>query len=331
MNNKKLTIEEANKEYAKAIKNEDIKNVMSLLDAYPKIDIMQHTRIIDSLAATLCENNSQEIIKYLLEEKKRDDLFYYKTNSKEGLNFALWKIGEFNHVELLKYVIQYYKDKVLLSTIKDALKLCLRGASTKGHIEIIDYILLSKDLPVHPTLGETNYYAFQLACDGGHLELMKYYLFNKELKNRPKVTTYKNHAIRGASWNNHLDSVIYLLTSEELETHADIHAAGEVPLAAAIRNENIAMLDFLLKSPMLKEKGNIHYKKDLLFRNAVKKNKMEAVQYLICDYQIEKSPDIEKAINKRKDIQKMFEMRGLYKKLTENFPKKESNIKKIKI
>ena len=107
--------------------------------------------------------------------------------------------------------------------------------------------------------------------------------------------------------------VEYLLTSEELKEHADIHSAGESVLEAAISNENIAMMDFLLNSPKLKENSNLHHKNDLPFRSAVKHNKMVSIEYLIFDCDIKKSIDIENAIKKRRNIQKMFEIKFLNK------------------
>lgn len=332
-----LDIEEANEYYYSACKKNDIESIKYLLEKYDDINLIQNKGFSqDSAIDILCRYNHKEIIQYLLEVKNKKHIFLANVQAnrkkeKPAFSFSLWKIAEYNHLELLKYIISFYKEDVSLKTMQEGLSICLGGASAGGHIPFVDYLLLSPDLPVYPKLSANNYHPFQLACDNGHIELIKYYLFNEKLKHRPKVDTYNNYAVRIAAWKNHFDLVEYLLTSEDLKEHADIHSAGEGVLEAAIRNENIPMIDFLLHSPKLKEHANLHHKNDLPFRSAVKHNKMLSIQYLICDCEIEKSDDIEFSIKKRRDIKKMFEMRVLYNKLTTNLIAKDNTIKKEKI
>lgn len=330
---KDLDIKEADNYYYNACKENDIESVKYLVQNYKDLNLTQdfNRGIRESAIDVLCKLNHKEIIQYLLEVEGRKEIFVTESGQQLHFSFSLWNIGKYNHLDLLKYVFNFFKNELSTKSLKDGLRTLLNGASAGGHIEIVDYLLLSEELKVKPNLADRNYFAFQLATENGHIELVKYYLLNKKLKCRPTVSNYKNHAIRYASWKNHFDLVEYLLTSKELSEHADIHAAGESVLEAAIGNENIPMIEFLLKSEKLKDHADLHHKNDLPFRNAVKNNNMLSLQYLICDYEIEQSPEIKKSISKRKDIQKMFEMRGLYKKLSTTLLPKENKVKKEKI
>lgn len=314
-----LEIETANEYYFSACEKNEIENIKYLLEKYPDIDIIQKTDFSkDSAIDILCKYNHKEIIQYLLEVKNKINIFLpnvqiKRLKEKPTFSSSLWKISENNHFDLLKYIISFYKSKVSLKILQEGLNIFLNGASAGGNILIVDYLLFTPELPIYPKLSANNYQSFQLACDNGHLDLIKYYLSNEKLKHRPKIDTYNNYAVRSAAWKNYFYLVEYLLTSEELKEHADIHSAGESVLEAAISNENIAMMDFLLNSPKLKENSNLHHKNDLPFRSAVKHNKMVSIEYLIFDCDIKKSIDIENAIKKRRNIQKMFEIKFLNK------------------
>lgn len=330
-----LNTVEVNEALFNACKDNDIEGVSFLLENYPSCDFSYKDNVTeDNCITILFKNHCVDIIKYLIQEKNKKDLFTtsnYKNSEKQFTIDVMWNLGKYPNIELLNYILLAYKKDLTLKGIKESLGMCLRAASYTGHIDLVKYLLLSKNLPVHPNLSENNYYYYQMAAEGGHLDIVKFYLLSPELKKRPKVRNYNDNAVRFAAWRNHLPVVEYLLTSKELPEHADIHATGESVLNAAIRNENIEMLKFLLTSPLLKEHSDIHYKNDLMFRTALKENKVLSLQYLICDYEIALNDNIKKAIKKRIDIQKMFEMRSLYKKLNNKLIEKQTKTKTEKI
>lgn len=330
-----LEIEEANHYYWEACKNNNIEDAKLLLENYPDIDIEQSDDYkVDSAIKWVIRHNNREFLHYLLEEKDKKDKFlatHYKHKEAQISFEILWSIGETGNIDLLKYILDIFQDKLNKKGLKYTLETCLRAASSKGNLKLIKYLLLNDELEVKPSLSQSNYFPYQLAASGGYLEIIKFYLLSPDLKHKPTVSTYNHYAPRAAAWNNHFELLEYLLTNEDLKEKADIHACNDSYLFAAIRHENIEMLDFLLKSPKLKEHSDLHHKNDLAFRTAVKDNKILVLQYLICDYEIEKSEHINKAIKKRRDIQKMFEMGKLYKKLMNNLPEKTIKNKKEKI
>lgn len=326
-----LEIEEANDYYAQAYKDNNLEIVTFLVEKYPELDIVQGYPK-ETVLTLLCQNDSQEILDYLI--NKRKSKFITDTYRKKGnqLIFDLmWSMGQTNNSRLLKHILDYYNNELGLKGLENSLSTCLSSASCYGNFDMVKYITLNSELKSTPKLSESNYTYYQSAVGGGHLDIIKFYLFSSELKYKPKATTYKDYGLKVSAWKNHMHMVEYFLTSDEIEEKSSIHCQNESVLHAAIRNENIEMLEFVLKSPKLKEHADLHHKNDLAFRTAVKDNKLITLQYLICDYEIEKSPEIEKAIKKRKDIQKMFEMRSLYKKLTSTLLSKENKIKKEKI
>lgn len=330
-----LKAEEVTKALFYACKNNDLKSVKFLVEQYPDCDFLYtDKKIEDNCINVLVKHNHINIIKYLIEEKNKKELFItsnYRSAEPQLIIDVMWTLGKYPNIDLLNYMVKAYENELTVRGLKESLGTCLRAASYEGNLEIAKYILLSNNLPVHPNLSDNNYFYYQAAAEGGHLDLVRFYLLNPELKKHPKVRNYNDHAVRFAAWRNHFHLVEYLLTSNELSEHADIHAAGESVLNAAIRNENIEMLKFILTSPKLKEHADLHYKNDLMFRTAIKENKMLSLQYLICDYEIPLNDNIQKAIKKRKDIEKMFDMRSLYKKLNNKLVAKDIKTKTEKI
>lgn len=328
-----LEIEEANYEYMQSCKTNNLEVAKFLIENYPDLDLRQNRNFNkDSIFKLIFKNDSRDIIDYYIKNKKGLLLANYYRNKITQFDMEVtWSIGESGNIELLKYIVKQYKNELSVKGIESSLNLCLRSASCEGQMELVKYLLLSKELPVNAKLPDDNYFAYQMASQKGHMDLVKYYLHSSDLKFKPNPLTYNHSGPKNAAWNNHLDLLEYFLTAESLEIKADIHACNESYLFAAINNENIEMLKFLLKSKKLKEHSDIHHKNDLAFRTALKDNKMLVLEYLICDYEIERNENIDKAIKKRKDIQKMFEMRNLYKRLVNNLPKKTQKKKTEKI
>lgn len=330
-----LNLIQVNEALYNACENNDLTSVKLIVDRYSECNFLSVQQIKEgNCISVLFKNEYLDIIKYLIEEKNKKELLVtssYRNKEKQFTIEVMWNIGQNGNIDLLKYLLKAYENDLTILGIKESLSLCLRSASHEGQIDLVKYLLLSKELPTHPNLSENNYYYYQAAAESGNLDLVKFYLLSPELKKRPKVRNYNDHALRYAGWRNHFHIVEYLLTSNELPEHADIHAAGESVLNTAIKNENIEMIKFLLTSEKLKEHSDLHYKNDLIFRTAVKENKMLSLQYLICDYEIPLSDNIKKAIKKRLDLQKMFEMRSLYKKLNNKLVAKQTKTKTEKI
>lgn len=330
-NYENLSIEEANFFYKVACSKNDLQSVKYLFERYENLDLVQkNPNDNTNLMYFLCVNDYRKIIKYLIEDKNKIELLLNK--EKTRFSSKIYKsIFENNRLNLLKYLMYICQNSLSKNIIKKTLNIFLIQASLYGKKKFAEYLLFDKYLKYHASLPYRNYFAYGLAAEKGYLSLLKYYLSNPDLKFKPTVKTYSERAFTRSAWMDQNHIVEFFLTSKILKEKANIHVNSEGVLRAAIQNENIKLLDFLLCSPKLKEHSNLHFKNDILFINAVKNNKIKSLYYLIYDYEIKESLYIKKAIKKRPDIQKMFNMRFLNKKLNNNLVNKSVDNKIFKI
>ena len=205
------------------------------------------------------------------------------------------------------------------------------NACNKGHLEVVKYLLTSSDLKKHANIHKTEDSGFILSCRANHLEIVKYLLTSSDLKEHAHIHAQNNAAFIGACIYGALDIVKYLLMSPDLKEHVNIHVDDNLGVRSACWNGHLQLANYLLISSELKEHADIHADNDEAFINICKypKNKDDIIQYLIFDYQIEKTKHIELFLieNKKEDIINMFERRDFEKTLQTEL-KNENEIKK---
>lgn len=118
-------------------------------------------------------------------------------------------------------------------------------------------------------------------------------------------------------------NVVNLLESD-IENLQDSLNLG---LQWASANGHIEVVHYLLTSPICKEKINIHHNNDSTMKSACMENRINIIEYLIFDYNIEKTNEI---INYMAEydldnIQNFFVKRELKEKLTEDLTKESNN------
>jgi ankyrin repeat protein len=133
----------------------------------------------------------------------------------------------------------------------------LADACQKGHLNVVQFVLTSKELPLHAEIN-FNKGILSRACEKGQLHVIK-----------------------------------YLLTSSELKEHADIHARDDMPLRAACRTGNLDIVKYLTSSPELKENANIYANKGEPFIDAFQHGHSEILKHLIFDLKMEITTDID--------------------------------------
>ena len=84
------------------------------------------------------------------------------------------------------------------------------------------------------------------ACSNGHLEIVKYLLTSKDLKEHSDIHADNDYGFRWACHNEKIEVVKYLLTSDELKEHADIHALNDYGFRWACNNEKIEVVKYLI-------------------------------------------------------------------------------------
>jgi hypothetical protein len=124
-------------------------------------------------------------------------------------------------------------------------------------------------------------------------------------------------------------AIKYLLTSSEIEHRADIGTDNHAGIIAACMNERLDAVKFLLTSPELAEHSYIHAKDDAAFRCACIYKFYDVLDYLVNDYGIEQTNDINEHLinNPDKIVQAMFLNRNLELKLSKSVEKKHKLLK----
>lgn len=128
-----------------------------------------------------------------------------------------------------------------------------------------------------------------------------------------------------------LDKIKYLLTSPELKIHADIHTEGDNGLMLAFRKNHFDIIKYLLTSKDLKDHANIYNNNCQPFERACLHSNQEVLEYLVLDYKIEKTKEIQDYLLKYpKDVvNKLFQTRELEEQLEPNSSTNKTRINKL--
>lgn len=177
---------------------------------------------------------------------------------------------------------------------------------------------------------------FVIDCEYGNLDAVKYLLTSPELQTHANLKYNNDVGFRFACYKGHLDIVKFLLTSSELLEKPNINAGhdnDDSGIYHACKEGYVEMVKYLLTSPDLQEHANIHENKDSIFRTICLDGNSQMIQYLIFDYNIEKTEYIDNFLkgNRLFEIDSMFEKRDLNNSLLKDLAPNLINKKKIKI
>jgi len=189
----------------------------------------------------------------------------------------------------------------------------LLTACENGHVNVVDFLLTSKDLPI---LADINAYDGKIlykTAEKGNLEVIKYLLTSPNLKTNVDIHTKDDVLLTAASNGGHFNLIKYLLTSPELKEHANIHAKEENALVSACATRKYEIVKYLLSSPDLKEHSNIHVAKDLSFSLIMRENNTEMLQYLIFDLKIEITDNIKEIVENCFDSERKEQIKNWIK------------------
>jgi len=158
--------------------------------------------------------------------------------------------------------------------------------------------------------------SFITMCNYGHLDDIKFLLTSPQLSLHANIEVNDGAGLAYACMNNHIDIVKYLLTSPDLNKHADIHANDDYPLYCVVNNDYFDLFKYLLSSPELKEHANIHARNADIFKVICFDQLVDMVNYLIFDYKIEMTQDINKYLTEKdtdfnRQVKAMFPVRDL--------------------
>jgi hypothetical protein len=212
------------------------------------------------------------------------------------------------------------------------------------HMEVVRYLLTSKELKTNAEINTENGHALQLACEGGDLNIVKYLINSPELKEHIVINNNIDEGFLGACMipgKKGLELVKYLLTSKELTRHADINVDDGQGFIIACNKGNLELVKYLTASPELNKHINPHSKHDLGFRLALQNaytnepGSMEILNYLIFELNLEKTKLITQYLDVKDDlaiqINKFFDMRDLNRELNKELILTPSNKKQCKL
>lgn len=190
------------------------------------------------------------------------------------------------------------RDKINIHLNKETF---LEEACTYGHLDIVKYLLTSPDLKEHCDITANSHYCFQQACQNGHIEVVKYMACSPELKIHSDITASNNLALQNACCKNHVEIVSYLLTSPDLKEH-----------------------------PAMDDKAQRDHAG---FKLACINNSLDVLQYLIFDYNIEKTEYLKFVIENygNSEVGKMFKQRDVHDELTQELSQDNPQLKKMKL
>jgi ankyrin repeat protein len=173
-------------------------------------------------------------------------------------------------------------------------------ACRENNLEQIQYLLTSPDLEIHADIRNNENLGFRLACKEGNLQIVK-----------------------------------YLLTSPEIMVRPDIRSRNDYGLKTACSNKHYDMLRFLIEDGYSFEEKDANY--DIAFKAAFNFRRPEAIQFLIYELDINKSPAIIEHIQNNPGeladkAEHMFKVRDMNKQLEAELSVKkssQSNLRKI--
>lgn len=182
------------------------------------------------------------------------------------------------------------------------------------------------------------------ACESGQLDIIKYLLHSKDLSIHADLKYHNHEAFRTLCTKQYTQCLEYLLTSSEVQAYAHIHNIKNNMLQIIFNSNNMQLFDHLLTSPQLNNKfSNLHEHDDYIFQEALSNKNLNFIKTLIFEYHLQKTTKITDylydyvAVNEDYSIvgkiNDLFEKRDLYTKLNEQEIdlKNKNNRKKIKI
>jgi ankyrin repeat protein len=177
----------------------------------------------------------------------------------------------------------------------------LEEACVYGHLDIVKYLLTSPDLKEHSDITANSHYCFQNACQSGHLEVVKYMATSPDLKVHSDIIAANNSALQNACCKNHVEIVSYLLTSPDLKVHPGM--------------------------------DDVTHRAHGSFKLASINNSVDVLQYLIFDYNIEKTEYLKFIIDAypNSEVEKMFKLRDVHDELKQELSTDNFQPKKLKM
>lgn len=205
-------------------------------------------------------------------------------------------------------------------------------ACEKGDLELIKFILTSKDLKKHANPYIFNDGCLSIACKENYIEIVKYFLTTNDLERILNIHTDNEKPLQTACYKGNYEIAKYLLTSQELKEHANITNNNDEILIATCKGANVDLLDYLLTSSDLTNNLTINKK---IIPNLIKiildNNLFSISAYFINNNESFKEKIMERNLTQFPIIKKQLENKILNNKLNDQLNFSNEKGKKIKV
>jgi ankyrin repeat protein len=212
---------------------------------------------------------------------------------------------------------------------------CVILACRYGQLEILKYLLTSTDLKIHPDVHAQKDAGFEWACTNGNLDIIKYFLFDPSINKGFNLKQHSYEAIIRGIYADQMKVIEYILNEPEIITQNFNYNKGLI-LEAACECGRFEILNYLIDLPHFNNNLDFHFKNDTCFKGASYYGHLDIVELLIFNIGLQKTEEIEKFIISNKNINKeqidsIFNMRDLNNELHLKLDTNELTNKKLKV
>lgn len=148
-------------------------------------------------------------------------------------------------------------------------------ACAGGHIDVVEYLLTTKDFNKHAKINAKNGEPLYQALKNNHKEVIDFLLTSKELHPQQRAYVQSRHVIESMK---NLDLFHYLLDTVEISNQIDILEGYHDYFKAAARINNPEILKRLLNIPGAPD---VHFEEYILLRTACTVGNLETVKYIL--------------------------------------------------
>lgn len=270
-----------------------------------------------------CHTGNLNLVKFLLTDNNIPfkAQFYYLNKQCDYIN-SLLIVCKNNHLNIIEYF--FTSDELKDRKKADGEVLAgLSVAAAYGNLDIVKFLLKNENIEYIDI--NSNISAFISACGSGELEIVKFLTSSPEIKVHINPTKYYL-GFKKACANNHINIAKYFLEDTNLLQELNGSNYREIFLATC-HNNSVDCLDYILKTTYLEEYVNIQSE----FINLIDKEMFEVIRYLIFEYDINTTSEIDKYIKNHDEVKNWFKTRDLNKELNKELISSKDNNKKLKI
>lgn len=185
-------------------------------------------------------------------------------------------------------MINEKQKKILSKKDTKGLEASYIKASIENDVELVEYILFSKELKTNPTVNCRNYQAIRDCANQGSMDVIQFLLTDKRInKTQELVEARKQVLIRNACHSGNLNLVKYLLETPGIKEHIKISINKYKPFEEAIYSFNKDLVFYLFDKYKDEMKDKFKYL-TVFFQKIYKQGFLDYSKKLVENKEIEK-------------------------------------------